>query len=376
MKRKASARPVRVLLLACHFMVLHATRKELIQRLIADGYDVLVSLPPSPQNERLAAMGCRVVESPIDRRGTNPWRDARLLGHYLRLIARTQPRVVLTYTIKPNLYGSIASRILGRPVFVNITGTGSLFLQEGLRARLLRGLYRLSSRLASRVYFQNTEDLARFSGRREGLNRKHFLLPGSGVNLQQFEPSPLPPRPPTRFLFAGRIMGLKGIDEFLDCARRAKATGLSAQFIVAGFIEEEPYRRALEQDCESGAIEFLGFVEDIRPLLTSCHCVVLPSHGGEGVPNSVLEASALGRIAIGTDIPGTNSAIMAGSTGLLSRPGDAANLFDRIREVTDMTSEALDEMCGRARSHVARSFDRRTVVHEYMSAIGNEAGHS
>jgi len=310
-KEKAKADTIgtgkkRVLFLANHFITLHSFRKELIQRLVEEGHEVYLSLPEDPDNKFFEDIGCHIIITEIDRRGVNPVKDMKLIAFYKKMIPEINPDIIFSYTIKPNIYGSLVTNGKFRQV-CNITGTGATFLEDSPVARICKNLYRMSVKKAYKVFFQNTGDRDFFiDNRMIGFN--YEMLPGSGCNLEEHPYTEMPEDGVTRFLFIGRVMKLKGIDEYLKAAEIIKTKYPNTEFIIAGWNEEEEYKKIVAEYQEKSFVNYIGFRDDINDWIAKCNCTVLPSHGGEGVPNVLLESAAMGRICIGSNIPGTANA--------------------------------------------------------------------
>ena len=258
----------RILFLAQHFITLYSFRRELIERLCREGHEVYLSIPDSEDNVYFEKLGCRIVPTSVDRRGTDPVKDLKLILFYRAMVQKLDPDVIFSYTIKPNIYGALATngrkRRNGKPyrLVCNITGTGETFLKNSPVSRLCRVLYRHSVRHCYKVYFQNTHDRDMFI--RSGMVGDNWeMLPGSGVNLEQFTPAPMPEGEGVSFIFIGRVMRLKGIEEFVAAAEMTRAKHPETRFYIAGFVEEEEYRRRLE---ESDALIPLGFQKNISDL--------------------------------------------------------------------------------------------------------------
>ena len=364
----------RVLFLAQHFITLYSFRRELIERLVREGHEVFLSLPESEDNRYFTDLGCTIVPTAIDRRGVNPLKDLKLISFYRRMIPKVDPDVIFSYTIKPNIYGALAvrgrKRKSGGPFrqVCNITGTGGTFLEDGFVAKICRMLYRRSVKSVYRVFFQNTSDRDLFV--REGMVGDNWdMLPGSGVNLEQFTPAPLPEGEDVNFIFMGRVMKLKGVDEFLEAARIIRDEYPNAHFYIAGFIEEGEYRERVALYEQMGAVKALGFRKDIVSWIRKCHCAVLPSHGGEGVPNVLLESAAMGRLCVGSRIPGTEDVIDDGKTGYLFGAGDTEDLVRALRKVMRLTPEERTRMGLAGREKMERDFNREIVVQKYMAEV-------
>ena len=362
----------KILFLAQHFVTLYSFRRELIEKLCADGHDVYLSLPVADENKYFEDLGCKIVPTEIDRRGVNPIKDLKLLSFYKRMIPEIDPDIIFSYTIKPNIYGTMATngrrRKNGRPFrqVCNITGTGGTFLENNMVAKICRLLYRHSVKKCYKVFFQNTGDRDMFL--KNGMVKDNWdMLPGSGVNLSQFSYSPLPEGDEINFIFIGRVMKLKGIDEYLEAARRIKTNHPNTNFYIAGFVEEGEYKEKIES-C-SDVVTALGFIKDIKNEIRKCHCTILPSHGGEGVPNVLLESAAMGRICIGSRIAGTDTVIDNGKTGYLFEAGNTESLVGAIENVLQLSADEKNRMGLAGREKVEREFDRQIVVERYVEEV-------
>lgn len=359
----------KILFLSNHFNTLYAFRKELISRLAADrNYEVYLSLPIADDNKVFSDMGCRIIETPMDRRGINPVRDLKLIKFYKNILKDIDPDIVFSYTIKPNIYGCLATNGTKYRQVCNVTGTGATFLTETLVAKICRFLYRVSIKKAYKVFFQNSGDMQYFI--QKGLVKNNYeLLPGSGCNLVEHQFKPLPDTKELIFITIARVMKLKGIDEYLECARVIKEKYPNTRFFIAGWNEEEEYKKKVADAQEAGYIEYIGFRKDINDWIEKCHCSVLCSHGGEGVPNVMLESAATGRICIGSNINGTKDVIDDGITGFIFEKGDASDLIAKVETFINMSDEEKQTMAKAARLKMEREFDREFVIKKYMDEI-------
>lgn len=359
----------RVLFLANHELTLRRFRLELIERLVLQGHEVTVALPPGKENRLFSTLGCKVREIPIHRHGLNPAEDLLMTIRCIRLFQEVKPDVVFSYTIKPNIYGSLAARVTGTGIVCNITGTGAAFLRENWLSRLVRMLYRHSIRKAALVFFQNESD-QRYFRKHHLVEENDELLPwGSGVNLAAFQPSPMPGDATTHFLYVGRVLKLKGIDLYLRCAERLRAEGIPAVCHIAGFVDEKGYGEKLRRLHQAGVVDNLGYCADMAEPLRACHCVVLPSLGGEGVPNVLLEAAASGRACIASRIPGSMEAVEEGVTGYLCRVGDEDDLLRCMAAFTRLSHEAKEAMGCAGRRRMEARFDREWVIRRYVEMV-------
>ncbi len=355
----------RVLFLAQHFITLYSFRRELIERLCKEGHEVYLSLPQAEDNKYFEDLGCKIVPTNIDRRGVNPVKDLKLIAFYKKMIPQINPDIIFSYTIKPNVYGTMVTNGKYKQV-CNITGTGGTFIEDNLVAKICRILYRHSVKKCYKVFFQNTGDRDMFI-KNKMVKDNWDMLPGSGVNLEQFSVAPLPNGDEVNFIFIGRVMKLKGIDEYLDAAKAIKEKYPNTNFYIAGFIEEGEYKDKVDSYGE--AVVPLGFIKDITAEIKKCHCTILPSHGGEGVPNVLLESAAMGRICIGSRIPGTSDVIDDGKTGYLFEPGNTGSLIDAVEKVMRLTAEQKKEMGLAGRAKVEAEFNRENVVQKYVDEV-------
>ncbi len=362
----------RILFLAQHFITLYSFRRELIEKLCAEGHEVYLSLPVSDDNKFFENLGCKIIPTEIDRRGVNPVKDIKLILFYKKMIPKVDPDIIFSYTIKPNIYGTMATngkkRKNGKKLrqICNVTGTGGTFLEDNLIARICRVLYRLSVKKCYKVFFQNTGDRDLFI-KNKMVKDNYEMLPGSGVNLEQFSIAEMPEYKNINFIFIGRVMKLKGIDEYLEAAKRTKKKYPNTNFYIAGFIEEDEYKEKVASYGDT--VIPLGFIKDITKEIIKCHCTILPSHGGEGVPNVLLESAAMGRICIGSRIPGTSDVIDDGKTGYLFEAGNVESLISAINKVMKLSSEQKLEMGLAGRAKMEKEFNREIVIRKYLDEV-------
>lgn len=357
-----------ILILSNHFMTLYAFRRELIQRLAQDGHQIFLSLPDAPENQYFEDLGCKIIPTQVDRRGVNPLKDLMLLQRYRQMMRRIQPDYIFSYTIKPNIYGSIASHALGLKQICNITGTGATFLRKTLLCRVVHFLYRRSVRTAELVFFQNTGDRDYFI-QHNLINGNDAMLPGSGVNLHQFQVAPMPDQSIIRFIYIGRVMKLKGIEEYLACAKTIRSRHPNTEFLIAGWNEEAAYQPLVEQYHKAGVVRYLGFCDEIQEWIAQTHCTVLPSHGGEGVPNVLLESAAMGRACIASSIHGSTDVVEDGINGFLFEPAQASSLIAAVEQFLQLTPAQRQAMGLAGRAKVEREFDRELVIQAYLNMI-------
>jgi galacturonosyltransferase len=358
----------KVLFLANHFITLYSFRKEMIHSMLAKGYDLYLSLPKSNENEYFEKLGCKIIITNIDRRGINPVKDLQLLYSYHKIMKTVQPDIIFSFTIKPNIYGSLVSSRMGLKQICNITGTGATFLKESFLSKMCRILYSFSVKYAYKVFFQNTGDRDYFIS--HGMVGKQYeMLPGSGCNIEQHPLKTMPSFETINFIFIGRVMKLKGVDEYLQCAKSIHSRYPNTKFYIAGWNEEDSYKEKVAESERTGAVEYIGFRKDIDDWIAKCHCTILPSHGGEGVPNVLLESAATGRVCIASNICGSKEVVDDGVTGYLFKTGDSGDLIEKVERFLSLSDDNKVHMGEMGREKIVREFNREIVVNKYLSEI-------
>ncbi len=358
----------KILFLANHFITLYSFRKELICRLCQQGHEVVLSLPQAEDNKFFEEMGCKIAITDIDRRGVNPKNDIKLIRQYKKIISEVAPDIIFSYTIKPNIYGTLVSNKLRYRQICNVTGTGATFLKKNIVRAIATVLYKKSVKKCYKVFFQNRGDKDYFV-QRKMIKENWELLPGSGCNLEQYTYIDMPSDEKVYFIFVGRVMELKGIDEYLTCAKSIRQRYPNTVFYIAGWNEEEKYKSIVGAYEKAGYVQYIGFCKDIRERLAECHCIILPSHGGEGVPNVLLEAAATGRACIGSKVNGTVDVIENGTTGYLFKTGDSDDLIAKAEEFLSLSYEEKKAMGYAGRKKVEKEFDREIVIEKYIQEI-------
>lgn len=360
-----------VLILANSSSGLYSFRNELILSLLKQ-HSVHLSLPDDSNNDEFIKEGCIVHHTDINRRGMNPIEDIGLYREYRRLIKNVHPDVVLTYTIKPNVYGGMAAARCGIPYIANITGLGSALEGGGALRSVALTLYRMGLRKSQCVFFQNQANLD-FGNKYHMTKSRKELIPGSGVNIARFQLSELP-KDTMEFLFISRVMREKGIDEFLSMAKAVKSSHPEAEFKILGRCEED-YTDILKEYEERGIVNYIGNVPDVRPYLANAQGVIHPSFYPEGMSNVCLEASASGRVVITTDRPGcretvNNVATVAeGKSGYIVPIQDADALTEAVLSYIELPYDERVQMCANGRKYVEENFDRNIVVNKYLEEI-------
>ncbi|MEX3547984.1 MAG: glycosyltransferase family 4 protein [Burkholderia sp.] len=362
------------IVLACNTAwAIHTYRQGLIRMLVASGTEVIVLAPRDRTVEQLEAMGCRYLELAVASKGIDPLEDLRMLAAMRRHYREIRPQLVFHYTIKPNIYGSIAAWLARVPSVAVTTGLGYVFIRKSRAASIAKRLYRFAFRFPREVWFLNRDDLATFKDGRLLLHPDRArLLHGEGVDIEQFAPTPLPEHDDFRFLLIGRLLWDKGVREYVDAARALEARYPQARFAMLGPVGvDNPSavsKTYVDEWVREGVIDYLGEAHDVRPHIAAADCVVLPSYR-EGVPRTLMEASAMCRPIVATDVPGCRDVVADSETGLLCTARDSASLAEKMAAMLDMPPQARRAMGERGREKVLREFNEANVVERYRQTI-------
>ena len=357
---------------------IYCFRKELIEEIINSDYEMLISCPDGEKFELMRHIEYRYDDPVIDRRGTNIIADLKLFIHYFRLFVKNKPSVVLTYTAKPNVYAGVAAHVLGIPVISNVTGFGSVLNEGGLKQKLIMSLFKFSFRRSACVMFQNSTNmkLAEESGMVKG---EHKLIPGSGVNTERYPLQPYPDGGNGKegetvvFNYIGRILHDKGVDDYIEAAKRIKAEYPETEFNMLGFIEptEIHYEKLLSELEKDGIIKYRGSQKDIKPFVSASHATIHPSTYGEGMSNVLLETASSGRPIISTDNPGCRETFIDGKTGFIYHGGDVDALCEQIKRFLSLPNEERKAMGEKGREYIKANFSRKIVIETYLQKINS-----
>lgn len=348
-------------------------RKPVIEALVAAGHDVVAAAPADGHEEALRAMGARFRPLRMRAAGLSPIDDSRLLLAYWKLFRSERPDLFLGFTAKPNVYGSLAARWARVPVVATISGLGSAFLRGGPLGWLLLLLYRLALGRARAVVFQNPADRALFRDRGIASPEQERLVPGSGIDLDRFRPAVLPVAGGSfRFLLIARLLGDKGIGEFVDAARMVKARHPKARFqLLGGPGGDNPSavpESQLARWADESTVELLGVSDDVRIQIAAADCIVLPSYR-EGLPRSLLEGAAMARPLIASDVPGCRDVVDDGVNGLLCEVRSASSLAAAMERMLAMSAEQRAAMGAAGRRRVEDEFGAARVAKFYLEEI-------
>jgi len=347
-------------------------RSGLIRALKAADYEPTVIAPHDPDLDgAIRALGIEWLPIAIDRGGLNPLADLRLLRSYRRLLRKLGPDAFLGFTIKPNIYGAMASRGLGIPVIANISGLGTAFIKSGLLTGFVAALYQFALQRAAVVFFQNPDDGRLFLEKRIVRDGQARVIPGSGIDLDRFGATPLPAGSP-KFLLIARLLGDKGIREYAEAARLLRVELPRAKFQLLGPLDPDNRtaisKAELDEWVAEGVIQYLGETDDVRPFIARASAVVLPSYR-EGLPRSLLEGAAMARPLIATNVPGCRQLVTENVTGLLCEPRNPASLANAMRTLAQMPMRTRSAMGQAARAMVEQSFSEKVVVSFYLDAL-------
>ncbi|MDP2083924.1 MAG: glycosyltransferase family 4 protein [Gemmobacter sp.] len=351
-------------------------RKPLVAALIADGHVVTVLAPGDATVPKLTELGCRFRHLEMRVKGLNPLQDLGLTFRLRRIFRELQPDIVLSFTIKNNIFGALAAKLAGIAFVPNVTGLGTAFLSGRALERVARTLYRAAFRHLPVVFFQNSDDRDLFLERGLVTAEQARLLPGSGIDLHRFAPAPYPKDDAAPvFLMIARLLRDKGVLEYVGAARRVKSVYPLARFQLLGATDAQN-RSAIDRETvrgweAEGAIEYLGTAKDVRPLIAAAHCIVLPSYR-EGAPRTLIEGAAMARPLIATDVPGCRAVVEQGKTGFLCQVRSAESLADACQRFLDLPPGDRAAMGRAGRAKMEREFDQRIVVEAYRSALQNQ----
>lgn len=358
---------MRILVLGNSGMGLYKFRKELLQELLKLNHKVFFSLPNDEYVPFLEDLGCKYIETKVDRRGTNPITDLKLLAFYVKIIKNVKPNIVLTYTIKPNVYGGIACKITKTVYLPNVTGLGTAIENRGLIQKLTLCLYKVGFKNAKCVFFQNESNMQFFIDK--GIVKSNTkIIPGSGVNLEQYKFEEYPEDEGIiRFLFIGRIMKAKGIDELLEAAKQIKQRNSNVEFHIVGFCEEN-YLKQLKELNDDGLIHYYGQQDNIHKFIKLSHATILPSYH-EGTSNVLLESASTGRPILASRVAGCKETFDEGFSGLGFEVKSVDALVSAIIKFLELPYKKKKQMGIAGRKKMEQVYNRKIVVDAYLEQI-------
>jgi galacturonosyltransferase len=358
----------KILILVNRDFVLYNFRLELVDRLIKEEYEVYISLPYGAKVDEMVKMGCTFIPTEIDKRGTNPLKDIKLIRRYRNIYNDIKPDMILMYTTKVDIYGGLVARLKKIPYIVNVSGLGTALEYKSMLQNLMITLYRMAVKKAKCVFFQNEENQEFFKSHHM-YNGRQILIPGSGVNLNHWKLMEYPDdKNGVEFVFIARIIKEKGIDDYLYVANEIHKGYPKTIFHVLGPCDGD-YKEILSDYDNKGIIKYHGEVKDTRVYLKNAHCIIHPSFYPEGISNVLLESAASGRPVITTDRSGCRDTVENGKTGFVFRQRNREELLECVREFMNMENEERRKMGLNGRRKMEREFDRNIVVESYMAQI-------
>lgn len=347
-------------------------RMNFVRTLLDQGHEVHTIAPEDDFTPLLRQAGCHHHKVRMDSRGANPIMDSALIVEFYSIYKKVRPDIILHYTIKPNVYGTLAASMLKIPVINNVCGLGTVFLKDNLVSAIAILLYKISFRFANKVFFQNPDDMNLFVNRKLVPSEVVDLLPGSGIDLKKFQPSTYKRNQKFTFLLISRLITDKGVMEYIEAVKKLKADGIDARFQVLGAIDELHKRgiktKVVQEWIDSETIEYLGTTKDVRPFIHQADCVVLPSYR-EGTPRTLLEAASSCRPIIATDVPGCNHVVKDNFNGLLCKLKDADDLAEKMKQMAGLEEETLIRFGKNGRAKVEQDYDESVVINKYLHTI-------
>lgn len=357
---------MKIMMIANNDVGLYKFRKELVEELLKKN-EIIISLPYGEILEPLKKKGCKFIDTPVDRRGINPIKDLKLLLKYQNIIKRENPDMVITYTIKPNVYGGMVCRVLKVPYCINITGLGTTFQNEGILKKIVITLYKIACKKAKVVYFENAENLKIFVDNQIVNKDRTCLLNGAGVNLEDYQLEEYPNDKIVKFLFIGRVMKEKGVDELFAAMKKLIDNGENCSLDILGGYEED-YKDIIEKYEKEGWLKYWGYQKDVKPFIKNSHCFVLPSWH-EGMANTNLECAASGRPVITSNIHGCKEAVEDGISGFLCEKQNYESLFGVMRKFLNLSYDERKKMGINGRKLMEQSFNKKEVVYKTIKKV-------
>ncbi|MCX8905520.1 glycosyltransferase family 4 protein [Vibrio parahaemolyticus] len=353
---------------------LYNFRRNTITALLDVGYQVVAIAPKDDYSPKLESLGASFCHINIDQGGTNPVKDIGTFFSFIKIFKSVKPDVVLNFTPKNNIYGTLAGHFVGSKSVNNIAGLGMVFINEGLTSKIAKLLYKMSQSKASKIFFQNEDDKTLFLENRLAPSYLVDRLPGSGADLNRFQVSPANDDGVIRFLLIARMLYDKGIGHYVEAARALKSKhGDKVEFRLLGFLDVNNPSAVSSSDMQKwvdeGIVSYLGTSDCVEEEIAKVDCMVLPSFYREGVPKSLLEAAAMGKPIVTTDNVGCRETVDDGVNGYLCTPRSTESLIEKLDLVINLTHQERLTMGQFSRQKVEREFDEQLVIQKYLDAV-------
>lgn len=349
-------------------------RMNFVKALLENGYEVHTIAPHDNYTHLLEAAGCKHHDVKMDSRGANPIKDIALTFELWGIYRKVKPDIILHYTIKPNVYGTLAASVLRIPTINNVCGLGTVFLKNNLVSAIAMFLYKVAFRFPRKVFFQNPDDLALFLNKDLVPAKSADLIPGSGIDLSKFQPIEFKRNESFTFLLISRLITDKGILEYIDAVKKLQKKGINARFQLLGAKDPEHKRGiqlpVIESWIKSNTIEYLGTTDDVRKFIHEADCIVLPSYR-EGTPRTLLEAASSSKPIVATDVPGCHHVVEDNYNGLLCKLKNSEDLALKMEQMLSLDDETLKKFGENGRKKIEFEFDEKLVITKYLNEISS-----
>jgi glycosyltransferase involved in cell wall biosynthesis len=367
----------KIILNANNGFVLYNFRFNLMKTLEKKGFKIICMAGIDSSVEDIKKNNWEFINSNLDRRGTNILNDLKLFLFYLKTFRKEKPEYILNFTIKPNIYGTLAAKLAGVPVINNVTGLGDIFDTENLTSKIVKVLYKISFKFPKRVFFQNNDDLEIFLNNKLIDKKICDRLPGSGVEVDRFIPLEKERKDNKKvFLFLGRISSKKGVRIINEVSKilTPKYPNIEFQLLGKVYTDEDGHiskDELLGWEKESN-IRYIGTSKDVRQEIKEADCIIFPSFYREGVPRSLIESASMGKPILTTDNVGCRDIVKDGYNGYLAKSNDINSMVEIVEKFLNLDKNKQKELGNNGRKKVLKEFDERIVINKYLSEIKEE----
>ena len=370
----------KIILNANTLFAVYNFRCNLMKSLEKEGCEIVCLGNKDSSSEQIEKNGWRYIDASMDRRGTSIINDAKLFFNYLKIFKKEKPDYILNFTIKPNIYGSLAAKLLNIPTINNVTGLGDIFDKENLTSKIVKILYKISFKFPKKIFFQNDDDLNIFL--KNNLVDKKICgrLPGSGVEIERFTPKEIKKEDnKIRFLFLGRISNKKGVRIINEVSKilTPKYPNIEFQLLGKVYTDEEGHisKEELSSWEKESNIKYLGTSKDVTKEISKADCIIFPSFYREGVPRSLIESAAMGKPILTTDNVGCRDIVNDGYNGYLAKPNDIDSMVKIVEKFLNLSKKEKEILGKNGRKKAVEEFDEKIVINKYLNIIrgGNDA---